>query len=337
MLRIIDDILNNTFQGDNFKMNKKNRIVVTVICLTYNHEKYIADALEGFIAQKTNFEFEIFVHDDASTDRTADIIREYANKYPNLIRPILQTENQYFKGGSIKEKYIMPYISGEFIALCEGDDYWTDPYKLQKQYDILMKHPKINICAHKAYKVDANSKKILGYIAPADENRIFSVEDVILGGGGFVATNSLMYRRKINNNMYEFRKQCGLDYALQIEGALSAGMLYLCDCMSAYRYMTPNSWSDRVKKSSISYNKNNDNIVKMLKTLNNETNHEYEDCIHRAILENEFAKAEFNRNYNEMLSSKYYDIWAELSLMRKIRIIIKKNLKKFGLIKKCDC
>ena len=90
--------------------------LVSVYCLTYNHEKYIKDALEGFINQKTDFEYEVFVHDDASTDNTAKIIKEYAQKYPHIIKPILQKENQYSKGVKIFYQYIYPRISGKYIA-----------------------------------------------------------------------------------------------------------------------------------------------------------------------------------------------------------------------------
>lgn len=112
-------------------------ILVSVSCITYNHEKYIRECLEGFIMQKTNFTFEILIHDDASTDKTADIIREYEVKYPEIIKPIYQSENQHSKGITISSTYNWPRAKGKYIAMCEGDDYWTDPLKLQKQVDFL--------------------------------------------------------------------------------------------------------------------------------------------------------------------------------------------------------
>ena len=105
-------------------------IVVSVYCLAYNHEQYIRDALEGFVRQKTNFRYEVLVHDDASTDNTPAIIREYAQKYPDIIKPIFQTENQYSKGVKILPEIIHPKSSGRYIAFCEGDDYWCDENKL---------------------------------------------------------------------------------------------------------------------------------------------------------------------------------------------------------------
>ena len=116
-----------------------HKIKLSVICLTYNHEKFIRQALDGFVMQKTNFPFEVIVHDDASTDETAKIIREYEIKYPELIKPIYQKENLWQKGIPTKN-YIYPKINGKYVALCEGDDYWTDPLKLQKQVDFLEAH-----------------------------------------------------------------------------------------------------------------------------------------------------------------------------------------------------
>lgn len=85
--------------------------------------------------QKTNFPIEVLIHDDASTDGTQDIIREYEKKYPNIVKPIYQKENQYSKGVKVSLVYNYSRARGKYIALCEGDDYWTDPYKLQKQVD----------------------------------------------------------------------------------------------------------------------------------------------------------------------------------------------------------
>lgn len=121
--------------------------LVSVCCITYNHEPYIAQALDGFLMQKTSFAFEILVHDDASTDRTADIIREYEKKFPKIIKPIYQKENQYSKGNrAILASFVYPRAKGKYIALCEGDDYWIDENKLQMQVDFLEANPEYGMC-----------------------------------------------------------------------------------------------------------------------------------------------------------------------------------------------
>ena len=123
-------------------------IMVSICCLVYNHEKYLRKCLDGFVNQKCNFKYEVLIHDDASTDSSPAIIREYEEKYPDIIKPIFQTENQYSKGVKISFIYQYPRAKGKYIALCEGDDYWTDPNKLQKQYEVMEQFSDCGICVH---------------------------------------------------------------------------------------------------------------------------------------------------------------------------------------------
>ncbi|MEJ5994826.1 glycosyltransferase [Pedobacter sp. Du54] len=123
-------------------------ILVSICCLTYNHEKYIRQCIESFLLQETNFSFEILIHDDASKDGTVNIIREYEKNYPDLIKPIYQSVNQYSQGVRPSFKYNFPRAKGKYIAMCEGDDYWTDPKKLQKQVDFLEKNTEYVLCGH---------------------------------------------------------------------------------------------------------------------------------------------------------------------------------------------
>lgn len=135
------------------KESNHKKPLVAIRCITYNQEKYIRDALEGFVMQKTTFPFVAIVHDDASTDGTATIIREYAQKYPDIIIPIIETENQYSKhDGSLGRimKQACENTGAKYIAMCEGDDYWTDPNKLQKQVNFLESHPEYSLCFHNA-------------------------------------------------------------------------------------------------------------------------------------------------------------------------------------------
>ena len=122
--------------------------LVSICSITYNHAPYIRQCLDGFLMQKTNFKYEIIIHDDASTDGTAEIIKEYVEKYPELITPIFQTENQYSKGiRGMFPRFCFPHAKGKYIAMCEGDDYWTDPLKLQKQVDFLEANPEYVMCS----------------------------------------------------------------------------------------------------------------------------------------------------------------------------------------------
>ena len=122
-----------------------DKIKLSIVCLAYNHKAFIREALDSFVMQKTNFPFEVIIHDDASTDGTSDIIREYEAKYPDIIKPIYQTENQWGKK-HIWRDIVLPFVRGEYVAMCEGDDYWTDPLKLQKQVDFLDAHSDYSVC-----------------------------------------------------------------------------------------------------------------------------------------------------------------------------------------------
>jgi GNAT superfamily N-acetyltransferase len=126
--------------------------MVVIRCTVYNHEPYLRDCLEGFVMQQTNFPFVAIVHDDASTDGSAAIIREYEEKYPDIIKPIYETENQYSKRDGSLGRIMSAAIEAtgaKYVAMCEGDDYWTDPLKLQKQVDFMEANPEYSMCFHK--------------------------------------------------------------------------------------------------------------------------------------------------------------------------------------------
>ncbi len=141
--------------------SKAYKPVVSICCITFNHEAYIREAIEGFILQKTNFPIEILIHDDASTDNTSTIIKEYELKFPELIKPIYQKENQYSQGVRPISKFNFERSKGKYIAVCEGDDYWTDPFKLQKQVDILEQNKNGNIVAVVTNASSCNKKGII--------------------------------------------------------------------------------------------------------------------------------------------------------------------------------
>lgn len=298
-------------------------IMVSVICNTYNHKDYIKDALESFLMQKTEFAFEILVHDDASTDGTPEIIREYEKKYPDIIKPIYQKENQYSQGIKINSTFQYPRAKGKYIALCEGDDYWTDIYKLQKQFAAMERNPDIDICAHKGDVVEANSKKKINETNPAKNNTILSVESVILGGGEYVLTNSLFFRKELNNKVFAFREFMSLDYTLQIQGSLRGGMLYLNDNMSAYRRFTKYSWTRRMLLNKQDNLKHYLKKQQMFQLLDKDTNYQYTNVIKKQIIKAQFIIWEIKEEYKKILSRKYKEFFKEYPLKARLKIRLK--------------
>ncbi len=222
--------------------DKIEEILVSICCLTYNHERYIRQALDSFLMQKTNFIFEIVIHEDASTDNTQEIIKEYVEKYPKIFNVLLQTENQRSKYKSgMNPRFNYPRAKGKYIALCEGDDYWTDPYKLQKQVDIMETEENFNVCYHRV-EVEVNKK------LSSDENDITekrynkilnkSALDIttLLEYGNFIHTCSVLFRKNALKFPYEMFKSPVGDYFLYIVLTKDGGCIKkINESMGVYR------------------------------------------------------------------------------------------------------
>lgn len=296
----------------------ENDIVISIICNTYNHEKYIYKALEGFVMQEIDVPFEVLIHDDASTDGTAEIIREFEKKYPTIIKPIYEVENQYSKHDGSLKRIQYGRVRGKYVAFCEGDDYWIDPLKLQKQFNILELHPEIDICAHAAFiEIDG---EISGVVEPSKSDMIFGTNEVIAGGGGFVASSSLMYRSYLNKNEPEFRKMLSLDYTCQIHGALKGGMLYLSEKMSVYRLRAEGSWTRTMGNDLTAYEKHMNRVNDMLICLDAYTNDLYHTTIEKRILHNRFVILECKKQYKQMTSKEFRPVFTDCPFRQKVKI-----------------
>jgi len=297
------------------------KILVSIICNVYNHKKYLRETLEGFLSQKCSFQFEVLIHDDCSTDGSADIIKEYAEKYPEMILPIYQEENQHSKGVAINAVYQYPRVRGKYTAYCEGDDFWCDPEKLQRQVDALESSPEADICTHGAVRIRDGKKA--GGICPANKRRVFTPFEVILGGGEFVATNSIMCRSELNRNIPDFRKVFffDIDYALQIHGSLRGGMIYLPECMSAYREFAAGSWTVDQYENPEKRDLFRERYEEMLRTLDNDTGGTYSAEIGRKLKESEYYSYSYSCQFKKMLAPEFVDIRRSLPL--KTRLILR--------------
>lgn len=271
----------------------EDKILVSVITLAFNHEEYIRQCIESIVSQKTNFKFELIIHDDASTDKTADIIREYQEKYPDIVKPILQKENQYSRGGNIGERFLYPMAQGKYFAECEGDDYWCDPNKLQKQVDFLETHPEYSSCVHKCKQFNCLTNLFVNSFPQVNTECDFSTEEIILGGGGLFGTNTVVYCRDSLQDMQKnFWKLSPVgDYPLALSIATKGKVHYFPDEMSVYRIFVKGSWSSRTMIGPEAYTRRLDHISKMresLKAFDEHTEHKYTDTIQEKIDLNDF-------------------------------------------------
>lgn len=227
-------------------------IMVTILTTAFNHEEFIAQAIEGVVSQKTNFRYQLVIHDDASTDKTAEIIRDYAKRYPDKIIAICQTENQYSKGTDIYS-FMIPHVHGKYVALCEGDDFWCDENKLQRQVDFLESHPEYSACVHNTW-VEEYSTKERTLFLPHKIERDIPFSEICMHGGGGYQSSSLLTK---NENWFAYMPDWyfmgnGIeDYPYAIYLALQGPIHFFPEVMSVYRSFTPSSWSRQNLMSSL--------------------------------------------------------------------------------------
>lgn len=314
----------NKILGDN---TMDDEIMVSICCITYNHEKYIRQALDSFLMQKTNFKYEIIIHDDASTDNTANIIREYEEKYPDIIKPIYEEENQYSKGKKVSSITFKKAV-GKYIALCEGDDYWCDINKLQLQVDYMEKNNECTLCFHDAWVFNMQNNKKENW---KWYNKKFLKKNGNYNAGeldllDFIPTASYVFRRKHVENLPEWFEHCIVgDRPLKLIVTSFGYAHYINKKMSVYRVGTGNSAMDIINSNNNDIRKaeNYFNKIKwILETFNNFSNYKYDTelAISKKIIEKQilFQKKE----YKEILK-KYRKI---LDFKSKIRLLLKAYL-----------
>lgn len=209
--------------------------VISINCITYNHAPYVRQCIEGFLMQETSFPFEILIHDDASTDGTQDIIREYQQKYPEIVKPCLQTENQYSKGkGFIGLEINFDRAKGKYVAICEGDDYWIDKHKLQRQFDALESSPDCSICYSAFETVDEAGERVrIPYYEQLIQDSRSGDILSLLFYHNFILTPSVCVRREV----FQGCKESGsfIDYSIFLSAAIIGKAIFMKDALVAYR------------------------------------------------------------------------------------------------------
>lgn len=255
----------HTPNSEDVKQTSSEAVSVSICCTAFNHEDYIADAIESFLAQKSDFKFEIIIHDDFSSDETANIIREYELRFPELIKPIYQNENQWSKGVYSTFYFALCAAKGKYIAVCDGDDYWLSPHKLQKQVDA-METFRVDMCGHPALRVLADGTRTAGHAGKmVHAPTYFTARDLFDQNGNMLPMSSIMISERIKRDLIENMPPVRFHTGFQLMGARRTGLCILPEVMSAYRMNVPNSASGLLLGSP---EKKTETAKKRLKSLN---------------------------------------------------------------------
>jgi len=295
--------------------------MVSVNCITYNHEQYIKDALESFLMQKTNFNFEILIGEDCSTDNTRKIVEDYANRYPDKIRVITSDQNV---GGRENSLRLQKNSLGKYIAICEGDDYWTDPNKLQKQVDYMERNANCSLCFHAAEIVIAPNKATGRLILPYKINSTSPIEDLISGGGGFCPTPSLFFPKRLMDSPPDFYLTAPIgDYPMQLYLASQGYAYYMNENMAVYRSCVEGSWTNRLNdEGKVRGNliRVNEGVINLLTGFNTYTNNKYSNVVDKVKQKLEFELLVLKRKTDEQKNERYNDFshWVKFKIRLKM-------------------
>ena len=220
--------------------------LVSICTVAFNHENYIEQMLQSILNQKINFDYELLIHDDASTDKTADIIKSYAAKYPNIIKPIFQNENQFSRGIRPNIEYNISRAKGKYLAFCDGDDFWCDSLKLQKQVDFLEVNSTFMGCSHNTKILRESVDNILKdeFIINNPQKDIYTIDDFIKGEAYF-HTSAFVFRFNENEKNYilDLLKQIRGDWFRSMVFASFGPIKYIDEVMSVYRIHDKGVWS----------------------------------------------------------------------------------------------
>lgn len=311
---------------------RKSNVMVSVICMAYNHEKFIRQTLDGFIKQKTSFSFEVIVHDDASTDKTADIIKEYESQFPDIIKPIFQCENQYGKGINVLKNYILPKLRGQYLAWCEGDDYWTESDKLQKQVDALEQNLNCAACFSKVEQISYEGKALEEYypikdfatgVIKKDDFIAYSLDPGPVKGfpwqiSGFMTKKALYQDYRLNPPSFVNKFEVG-DLPLFLYVGLVGDVYYIDEIMSHYRTGNPHSWigrtnSDPLQKAQYFFRK-----AKAYEEFDNYTKGHYHQYVQKAMDYAEFSALVKLQDVKKMKTKRMRPYYRLQPVRRRIR------------------
>lgn len=262
-------------------MKQENIIEVSIICIVFNHAKFIQKTMEGFLMQKTKFPYEIIIHDDASTDGTVEILQEYQRQYPDKIHLLLEKENQYSKGKGIL-KLCFPEVKGKYIAITDGDDEWIYDRKLQEQYNLMEKNPNISFCFHNVIKKNMQTGEQEEQIKDM-RSGILNKKEIILEPQGRAPTTSFFFRSEYIGEIPEFSYCASVeDDPIRFYYACKGEIFYIDKIWAIRNFMHEESWNYQMRDKSfeIRYIKK---YLKYLVEFNNYSKRKYDIFLQEKI------------------------------------------------------
>lgn len=308
---------------------KSKDIMVSVCCLSYNHEKYIKKTIDSILMQNTNFNFEIIINDDSSTDETPSIIRQYEKLYPDKIFPIFHENNEYAQGNKIFFN-LFNKARGKYIALCECDDYWSNPNKLQNQFNILEANSDCNFCTHLVEHVSEDGKKLSVIQPKFMESGIYTgknlisksmtpIQSIFHLSSYFIRGNVLM--ELSNSPPHYFLNAPVGDIFLQLYLFSKGNTFYINQPFSCYRRNSIGSWTNRnMYKKDLLVN-NNISLINTYRLFSEETNNKYHDVVNKYIRYLLYQNLCIEMNYKKIKRS-YLDLFLREKKVKQLRIIL---------------
>lgn len=275
-------------------------VQVSVCLIAYNHENYVAQALDSILAQQTTFDFEVIARDDASTDGTADILRDYERRYPGKVRLVLEPVNRFHdpEAKPVFGRVLAPLARGRYLATCEGDDWWTCPTKLQRQFDYMESNPETQLCCHAVKVVRGDGGTATELLTCGQEERDVTCDEVMENwarttrDGVFSLHPSSCFSRRetdlsyasgwrINATAGDFIRMCYFSHIAPIH--------FMPDVMSAYRYLPADSWTASAEQDASVLARHYREFIETMAVIDELTGFEHHDaamrgCIQRALL-----------------------------------------------------
>lgn len=301
---------------------------ITVVVMTYNHKDYIKQALDSILSQKIDVDFDILIHDDCSNDGTYQELLDYQNKHSKKIRIIRQESRKFPSEGfnMMIFNHVVPHINSKYVAYCDGDDYWCDDLKLQKQYDFMESHPYYSMCFHCAYQLRPNNDMSSKWFIK-DEGDI-GLEDLINEKPGIpIATSSLFVKSDVFKDFSDWRKAYSVeDLPLYMTAALNGKIHRLKEVMCVYRQFSIGSWSFQNKNNLNRIIVHQENLIKNIKLFDEQTKHAYHNLVINHIEGCEFRLALLNRDFKIIFSNKNKRFVKQLSRRERLSLKLQYRL-----------